>query len=266
MINDKCSGFTLIEVVVVMAIIFFLAAIVYSQFGATTKKAAVICALNEMAGIKKAIRDHFYLDLGLIPEDFGPDGLRGSGDENPHYATRYLCLKNDGAGNPQYKEMERFLKNHSVSTEFLKWDKYNRRGWRGPYVESDGSYNAEEYGPEATYFPLIATPWIHVCEEKAREEEALDENEKGEEYRKGKYYHILVEHEQGKQVKDTARIICFGQNCLDDGSFFNEEKNYFTTVNDLNEEKYNTGDDIVMFIFGTQPMRFPEGFDPAEWE
>ena len=265
MINDKCSGFTLIEVVVVVAIILFLSAILYSRFGAAGKKAAVICALNEMTEIKKAIRDHFYLDLGLIPEDLGPDGLPDSGDENPHYAGRYLCLANDGAGNPQQKEMEKFLVNQSASTDFLEWDKYNRRGWRGPYMEADGSCSAEEYGQEATFFPLIAVPWIDACEAKAREEEALGEINKAKEYRKGKYYHIIVEHEGEKQLKDTARIVCFGRNCLDDGSLFNGEKGHFTTKDDLKEESYDTGDDMVMFVFGTHPSRFPEGFNTEDW-
>lgn len=262
MINDKYSGFTLMEVIVVLAIILFLSALLYSQFGATSKKAAVICSLNEMVEVKKAIRDGFYLDLGLIPEDFGPDGFVDSGDENPQYATRFLCFTNDGEGNPQYEEMKKFLNNHSVSTDFLKWDKYNRRGWRGPYMESDGSCRAREYG---AYFPLIATAWIDVCEERAQEEEAIGCNDKAGEYRKGKYYHIIVEHEGKNQLKDTATIICFGSNCLDDGSCFNEVKGRFTTADDLKEKNYDTGDDIVMFVFGTQPTRFPEGFDETDW-
>jgi len=264
MMNDKFSGFTLMEVLVVMTIILFLSAILYSQFGVTSKKAAVVCALNEMTEIKKAIRDCFYLDLGLIPEDFGPDGLLNSGDENPQYATRFLCFTNDGEGNPQYEEMKKFFENYSASTDFLKWDRFNRRGWRGPYMEPDGSYRVKEYGVKATYFPLIATPWINVCEERAQEEVAIGCNDKAEEYRKGKYYHIIVEHEGEKQLKDTARIVCFGANCLDDGSCFNEKKGCFTTADDLKEESYDTGDDIVMFIFGTQPTRFPEGFDSAD--
>jgi prepilin-type N-terminal cleavage/methylation domain-containing protein len=263
MTNAKQSGFTLIEVVVVMTIISSLAFLVYSLLSATTKKAAVVCALNEMSEVKKVIRGHFYLDLGLIPEDLGPDGLLNSGDENPQYAVRYLCIQNDGVGNPQYKDMENFLKVHSASTDFLKWDRYNRRGWRGPYMESDGSYNAMGYGTQ--YFPLIATPWVDVCEEMAVEEEAVGYSDKAEVYRKGKYYHIIVEHQGKKQLKHTAKIICFGANCLDDGSYFNEKKGRFTTADDLKSESYDTGDDIAMSIFGSQPARFPEGFKSSEW-
>ena len=263
MTNAKHSGFTLIEVVVVMTIILSLAFLVYSLLGTTTQKAAVVCALNEMSEIKKVIRDQFYLDLGLIPEDLGPDGLLDSGDENPQYAVRYLCIQNDGVGNPQYKDMENFLKAHSVSTDFLKWDRYNRRGWRGPYMESDGSYNAMGYG--AQYFPLIATPWADGCEEMAVEEEAIGYNDKAEVYRKGKYYHIIVEHQGEKQLKHTARIICFGANCLDDGTYFNEKRGRFTTADDLKSGSYGTGDDIAMSAFGTWPSRFPEGFKSSEW-
>ena len=84
------------------------------------------------------------------------------------------------------------------------------------------------------------------------------------EYRKGKYYHIIIEHEEKKQLKDTARIICFGFNCLDDGSCFNEAKGRLITADDLKKESCDIGDDSVMFVFGTQPTIFPEGFNETD--
>jgi len=157
-----------------------------------------------MGEIKKAIRGEggygFYPDLGLIPED----------PTSHEYATRYLCLKDDGAGSNEHTEMHDFLVATLGSAEadkLIKWDKYNRKGWRGPYIEPDKKYDAGGN----KYFPLLSDAW-------------------------GNYYRIKMD---SSQDKDSARIVSFGANGKDNGG---------------------SEDDILMWIFGTNPVRLPDGF------
>ena len=77
-------------------------------------------------------------------------------------------------------------------------------------------------------------------------------------------------------MNNTARIISFGTNCIDDGSYYKDydDKNSteLTQMKDLRkpspkkegrmgnpDDYYSTGDDIVMFIFGSGNTRTPEG-------
>ena len=260
MINDKCRGFTLLELLVVLTFITAFGFLVATRFGTITEGAGVACALTEMGSIKETIKEGFYPDLGLIPEDTGADGLPGTEDDRPEYSTRYLCLRNDGKDNPQYTDMKAFLESKGIKENMLEWDKYSRRGWRGPYMEQDVSASFDPDGPDGPrkerYIPLIATPWADSCEKNAQKEEDLGNNDLAEKYRKGKYYLIV-----GGQEKKEARIVCFGANCLDDGSYCKDHDQERpinrATAQDLNNPEYDTGDDVVVFIFGGGFMRSP---------
>ena len=81
-------GFTLLEILVVIMIMGFLTAMVAGHFLGVKEDAGNVTGLNEMKKIKEAIRDRFYPDLGLIPEDA----------VHPEMAIRFLCLKDDGIG------------------------------------------------------------------------------------------------------------------------------------------------------------------------
>ncbi|MBW2020521.1 MAG: prepilin-type N-terminal cleavage/methylation domain-containing protein [Deltaproteobacteria bacterium] len=193
------KGFTLAEIIVVLFIVGFLIGSVALVVGRTQERGAVITTLSEMNNIKKTIRERFYPDLGLIPEDAA----------DPEYATRYLCLKNDGAGNPEYQEMRNFL----GSDNLMVWDKYVRKGWRGPYME-----------PDTRYHDLVDDEWYPVLTDAWKN-----------------YYHILM---NPAQDKDSARIVSFGANGLDDGG----------TILPVSAD---IGDDIVMFVFGGGETRSP---------
>ena len=239
------AGFTLIEMLVVIAIIAGLAALVIPMIGGVREEAAITTALNEMKNIKETIRDRFYPDLGLIPEDTA----------NAQYATRFLCLVPDDngdinvttgecSGSGDYIEMCEFLKivfnnNYVKAKSYLHWDKYSRKGWRGHYTEREIVYEAEP-GPPPAYFPLIVDAWFNGNEPEIEREKH--------------YYRIVMD---SSQDKDTARIISFGPDGEDSGSFLNTTTGSATTASDLKDPDYKTGDDLVMFIFGTGATRSP---------
>jgi type II secretory pathway pseudopilin PulG len=278
-------GFTILELVVVLVCICFFAMMIASRLGTISEGAGVTTAHEEMNNIKKAINDMFYPDLGVIPEDAGEDGKLASDacptcskDDRPWYATRYLCLQNDGKGNPQYEDMLAFLTsyigNKDMARGMLAWDRYKQKGWRGPYMEQDAM---ARLGPAGEYyFPFVATPWAEKCEKLALEAEESGDDQEAETLRRGKYYLIVVDRDEDNNfnpIKNTARVVCFGADCEDDGSYY---KDYDTnnptiraTANDLrkpniydsnnpdNLDYYNTKDDIVVFIFGGGVMRKP---------
>ena len=276
-------GFTLLELVVVIAIIMTFVALAAARFGSISEHAGVMTALEEMNNIKNAITDMFYQDLGKIPEDPGTDDKPGSGDDDrPWYATRYLCLKDDrniedkesnvdpdSETNPECKEMFDFLtsqtmsENEIVAKGLLVWNRYRQKGWRGPYMEHDTNGRLAPIGKsqEGNYFPLIATPWSDKCEKLAQQAEEAGDDIDAEKIRRGKYYLVV-----GGQDKNEARIICFGVDCADSGSFCKDymadapsdhvtaddlrKPNIYDSDNPDNPDYYYTGDDIVIFIFG----------------
>lgn len=239
-LRDKSlTGFTLLEILVVIMIMGFLTAMVAGHFLGIKEDAGNVTALNEMNKIKEAVRDRFYPDLGLIPEDA----------VHPEMAIRFLCLKDDGVGppvGPERQEMYVFIENilgAAQANRLIDWDKYSRKGWRGPYMEQETSYEADP-GPPPKYFPIIVTPWVDFCEGRARAVESLDPALAAE-YRKGKYYQIL-----GGQNRNNARIICYGANGLNGGA-------ETATVAELKDPNFDIGDDLVMFVFGAGATRSP---------
>ena len=100
--HNNAQGLTVLELIVVTAIMIALAAALAAGLSAVAGSAGVTTALEEMNNIKSAVTDSFYPDLGLVPSDAGDDGLFASADspdagkdDRPWFATRYLCLSDD---------------------------------------------------------------------------------------------------------------------------------------------------------------------------
>lgn len=276
------SAYSFLEILVVLACVSFFCAVVAARLGGTGNEARVTIALQEMDQIKEAIRDHFYPDLGVIPQDCGKDGAFASDDcptcgedDRPWFATRFLCLRNDGEEKPEYKDMLAFLTSlmsEDLAQGKLAWDSYYRRGWRGPYLE----YSLRvQLDTDTTYaLPLIATPWADLSEELAQEAEASKKTQLAERLRRGKYYFIVVDRDSDNHyalLMDTARIVCFGPDGKDSGAYYKDydadSPTTLATANDLrkmptcdssSDDCYVTGDDIVMFIFGGGATRRPD--------
>lgn len=240
-------GFTLLEILVVLMILGFLTAMVAGHFSRIKGEAAIVTALNEMKDIKEAIRDRFYPDMGLIPEDVA----------NPEWATRFLCLTNDGSGDINVVtgvcsgsddciEMCEFLKtkfNNEKVKSYLHWDKYSRKGWRGPYLEREITAYDDKGTPvpaDDEWYPLIIDSWGKSVDYSVDPDGVIGE------------YRIIYDEIDGtsgitrEDERLSTRIISFGANGVDNGGA--------TTPLPLPAD---TGDDLVMFIFGTQPMRRP---------
>ena len=298
--TGACAGFTILELLVVMFVMTCLAGVVIARFGALTESAAVQCAITEMNSINEAIKDGFYPDLGFIPEDPGKDGRPGNNDDRPEYSTRYLCMSDTGVDpgrvpdsftEAESYDMWIFLRSQidpgnqdnkstkKAALSLLAWNKYNNKGWRGPYMNHDGgAYFSSGGMGKKYYFPLITTPWFENCENNAQQEEEKNNKRQALNYRKGGYYLIL-----GGQDKNMARIVCFGSNGVDDGSESRQKGRYYDgntwsappenfTLKELfrlpnrnyekarkfpDEPAYYTGDDIVVFIFSGGSIRCP---------
>ncbi len=212
----KNKGFTLLEIIVVLVILGFLVASITPRLSRTAREAAITTTLSEMKEIKEAIRDNFYPDLGLIPED----------TDHPEWATRYLCLKNDGTGNSEYEEMRGF-----IGDDLMTWDRYVSKGWRGPYMERETSDT-----------PVLADVWFDS--EKAEADTPH-------------YYRIIFsdldssgdmtnsDADEARRERLSSRIVSFGANGSDDGG------------GGTTPLPADIGDDLVMFIFGTEPIQSP---------
>jgi prepilin-type N-terminal cleavage/methylation domain-containing protein len=290
-------GFTILELLVVLAIIGFFAIAVGSRFASISEQAGVTTALEEMNNIKKAVVDLFYPDLGFIPEDPGPNGKLVSAasnsagdDDRPWFATRYLCLQDDRdrtnqtpdrLSAPQSHAMWTYLRSQinrqspndgsakSMALAKLSWDRYRQKGWRGPYMEQDTLATFD--GSETMAMPLIATPWADKCEKLAIQAEDAGEHSEAERLRRGKYYLIANDtkiNNDGNDFadKNTARIVSFGADCEDSGSYQYAGSSRRATARDLrkanvnapgNPNAYYTNDDIVVFIFGGGTTRRP---------
>ena len=280
------KAYTFLEILVALTCISVFCMVTASRYGQITQAAGVTVALQEMVQIKEAVRDHFYPDLGVIPQDPGEDGAFASGscqscgdDDRPWLATRYLCLRNDGEGNPEYESMRAFLAGlmtDDAAVGKLTWDRYYQRGWRGPYLEQE-SREQITTADGAYAFPLVTTPWADVCEALARQAEDDGDTREAQRIRRGKYYLIVVDRDADKDyalVKNTARIISFGPDGKDSGGYYTDyaaaDPATPATAEDLrklptcdgngqvDDDCYETGDDLVVFIFGGGATRQPQ--------
>jgi type IV pilus assembly protein PilA len=99
----KQQGFTLIELMIVVAIIGILAAIAIPAYQDYTIRAQVSEGLNLMGACKAAVTE-FYQDQGAFPGDNATAGLEASGNITGKYVTQVavtgagLCQATYGGG------------------------------------------------------------------------------------------------------------------------------------------------------------------------
>jgi prepilin-type N-terminal cleavage/methylation domain-containing protein len=233
------SGFTVIELLIVIVIIGLIVSGVSIAWQKTTERlrgdiesAAV---LGNMKMIKDAVVSGLYPDTGFLP--CAEPTPASSGDavrRTTEYAVRYLCLDPDCDGKsvanatfrdpndrlyyidcdqlpPKCREMCRFTSDTGDSplAESFFWNKYYARGWRGAYMQCNSVYNARpENDGSAIFMPAMETPYVETCEGLAQDAETAGLGRLAEEYRRGKYYHIMG------TTKNTLAVVSYGQDCL----------------------------------------------------
>ncbi len=85
----KQQGFTLIELMIVVAIIGILAAIAIPAYQDYTIRAQVSEGINLASGAKAAIAEYF-MDSGVLPTNNAEAGLEASGNITGNYASDVL--------------------------------------------------------------------------------------------------------------------------------------------------------------------------------
>ena len=126
----RSSGFTLIELVIVIMVLGIVAAVAIPRMGGLSDSAKVNAAREEMRRLKTAI-------VGSV----GSDGVPRGGFEID-------------VGYPPDALVDLVRKPDSVAT----WDKFRARGWNGPYIDSSGgAYLKDPWDSTYRYNPRART-------------------------------------------------------------------------------------------------------------
>jgi general secretion pathway protein G len=114
-IDRQNRGYTLIEILIVIAIIGILAAIAIPNFMSYRYKAQVALAVSELKMIEKAIAN-FGAERGRLPDSLDDIGLRPMADP---WDRPYRYLRIDGGATPEINGIRRRDKNaNPVNTDF----------------------------------------------------------------------------------------------------------------------------------------------------
>lgn len=122
--QQKNSGFTLVELLVVVAILAAMAGIATTALGGYQEKARGELVLTEMKKIRNAILK-FKVNTGYFPKK-GVFSTKAETDINKSdFSFLFYSPRNSGSDAS------------SKGTEKLPWDIASSRGWNGPYLSMD---------------------------------------------------------------------------------------------------------------------------------
>jgi len=129
-IGYRCqSGFTLIEIVMVVVVLGILAAVVVPRIGGLSESSRINATKSEMLMLKRAIIGNSSIIAGGRYIDVGFEGDIG----RPPISLTELAVKPDS---------------------LASYDKFTRIGWNGPYVDTaGGDYLTDAWGSAYAYNP-----------------------------------------------------------------------------------------------------------------
>lgn len=134
-VND--NGFTLIELIVVLVLLSILAAIAVPRFIDLINPSKENVTKHRLEELRKAIVGNPDV---VAAGTYSARGFRGDTGQWP-------AILQDLVTNPDPIN--------------LAWNKYTRKGWNGPYVDSSGNqYLNDAWGHGFTYQPACPTPRI----------------------------------------------------------------------------------------------------------
>ena len=126
-LSAQCAGFTLVELVIVIAVLAIIAAVGIPQIGGMIQVSKTNATKSEMVELKKAIIGNPQAVAGGVYVSRGFEGDVGFAPSR----LEDLVIKPD-----------------SISS----WDRLIRRGWNGPYIDStDGGYLADAWESAYVY-------------------------------------------------------------------------------------------------------------------
>ncbi len=123
------SGFTLVELVIIIVVLGIVAAVAIPKYGTLTESAKINATKSEMQTIKKAIIGNAEIIAGGEYVDRGFEG-------------------DVGFAPPRLEDL--VTKPDSIPT----YDKFTRQGWNGPYLDGAGG----EYLNDAWTVPYAYDP------------------------------------------------------------------------------------------------------------
>jgi general secretion pathway protein G len=131
--NLACSGFTLIELIIIIVVLGILATFSIAKYSDFLQESKITATRSEMATIKRAIIGNpqmiaggHYIDVGFV----------------------------GNVGHPPAQLSELVRKPDSISIYNL----ISRLGWNGPYLDSaGGDYQKDAWGQDYAYDPTART-------------------------------------------------------------------------------------------------------------
>jgi prepilin-type N-terminal cleavage/methylation domain-containing protein len=172
----KRKGFSLFELMLVVAILSFLAVLATIRLGRVASDARIVAAKSELKTIREALlsENNGYLrDMASIPgfsltclrlgNLFVPTNIFGSKVISSSSLGLETCIIRLDTGGESFQQCETERRAHP--SVFTKWNASTRRGWRGPYISSgatgffpakdDVRFRGDRTFEERNFFPVL---------------------------------------------------------------------------------------------------------------
>lgn len=138
--NKRKSGFTLMEIMVVIIVIAVLASVAGPMIGSITDQGRASATKSKMSSLKSALLA-YQSDVGRLP--YSGNNSRA---KDQYCQVTLLCSSNE-EHNVLYSNEA-----HGYGTDNKKWPNNYTRKWKGPYMDSDPSdFMVDSWGNELQY-------------------------------------------------------------------------------------------------------------------